>query len=140
MKNFKFWEGIKHHKDLFIFVKDYNYILIAHTIPLLVLGMKIGGMINNLYNNEINGFIALIYGIILVSTSFSITHINFLRKYTHRYFILSRSGKIFDDIKFIWTLLAITVAFNIPIQFFVSDAIYKLLSLWLVQLPALFLC
>ena len=107
-------------------------------------GMKIFEYINKLYDNNINGIVGFIlgfiYAAILVFTSFSIANIRFLRKYTHKHFELCRSGKLVDDIKFICTLLLFSGAFNILIQMsFVGDALYRLLSLYLVQLPILFL-
>lgn len=140
MINFRFANRIKEQIPLFIFVKDYNYILVSHTIPLLMIGMKIFEHLNQLYDQKINGILGFICVAILVLLSFSVSHIKFLRKYTHRYFTLSRSGKLIDDIKFICTLWIVTGVLNIFVQMsFVGDVVYRILSLYLIQLPILFL-
>jgi len=139
MINYCFVDKIRRQISLISFVKDYNYVLITHTIPLLILGMKILEHFNQLYGDKINGIVGFIYGTILIFVSFSITHIKFLNKYTHKRYFLSRTKKLIDDIKFICTLWLVTGILNIIIQLsFEGDILYRLLSLYLIQLPTLF--
>ncbi len=60
MKN-KFANMLKHQIPLLLFTKDYNYILITRTIPLVMLGMKIIHYIDQLYGDKINIIIGFVY-------------------------------------------------------------------------------
>lgn len=168
MKTAAFTKFVQKQKPLWLFSAQYNYVLVSCALPLVVLGKQIfdyiskkvlhscpietfllsyfqaGSFENNLtFLEGVINFIfyaSLIFGVIIIFTCFAIAHIGFLKKYTSKNFRIYRSGTIIDDIKFIVIFFLLCLPFNIIMQLFLAkETIYRVLSIYLVQTPILYL-
>ena len=168
MRRVIFTKFIQKEKSLWAFSLNYNYILLCLTLPLITAGKKIFERINQklLYSNLTEKFLfkylqpgniesnltflekvlhfifctSLICTLVIIFIFFIGTHINFLKKYTSKNLKIHRSGRIIDDIKFIAAFFLVCLPFNVMIQLFsVKELIYRILSIYLVQTPILYL-